>query len=152
MPDLTEYGLPRPGTGLYTRARQGAIPVQDVGLVKAVRRRLVEPVGAVESFDGDKVLLADGQMITPEVVIAATGYRPGLTELVGHLGLLDGRGRPVVHGRDIHPTAPGLHFTGYANPLSGMLRELALDAPRIAAALARHLSRQARQAPQAPQR
>ena len=32
VPDLAEYGLPRPDTGLYSRARQGAIPVQDVGL------------------------------------------------------------------------------------------------------------------------
>ncbi len=30
--------LPRPETGLYTRARQGATPVLDVGLVAAVRR------------------------------------------------------------------------------------------------------------------
>ncbi|MFI7276043.1 flavin-containing monooxygenase [Streptomyces sp. NPDC049879] len=136
LPDLTRYGLPRPATGLYSRVREGAIPVQDAGLVRAVKRGKVEPVGAVESFDGAEVRLADGTAITPEVVVAATGYRRGLEPLVGHLGLLDGRGRPLVHGRQTHPTAPGLYFTGYTNPISGMLRELARDAPKIAAAVA----------------
>ena len=137
VPDLGRHGLPRPTTGLYSRVREGAIPVQDVGLVKAVRKGLVRPVAAVSSFDGAKVTLADGATITPEVVIAATGYRRGLEPLVGHLGLLDGRGRPLVHGRQNHPAAPGLYFTGFTNPISGMLREIARDAEKIAAAIAR---------------
>lgn len=136
MPDLTEYGLPRPDTGLYTRVRQGAIPVLDTGMVRAVRKRQVEPVAAVESFDGDQVVLTDGETVSPDAVIAATGYRRGLEPLVGHLGVLDGQGRPLVHADRTHPGAPGLYFTGYSTPLSGMLRELSRDAPRIAAAIA----------------
>ncbi|MGH3314429.1 MAG: flavin-containing monooxygenase [Streptomyces sp.] len=137
IPDLSGYGLPRPDTGLYTRARQGAIPVQDVGLIEAVRRGRVEPVAALESFDGAKVQLADGGTVTPDVVIAATGYERGLEDLVGPLGVLDAQGRPLAHGRRTHPGAPGLYFTGYTNPLSGMLRELSLDARRIALAISR---------------
>ena len=37
VPDLAAYGLPRPARGLYSRVREGAIPVQDVGLIDAVR-------------------------------------------------------------------------------------------------------------------
>ncbi|MDF9813774.1 NAD(P)/FAD-dependent oxidoreductase [Streptomyces sp. SPB162] len=138
VPDLSAYGLARPTTGLYSRVRDdGAIPVQDVGLIDAIRARRVEPVAAVESFDGDKVVLADGSRISPEVVIAATGYRRGLEPLVGHLGVLDSNGRPVVHGPHTPPGAPGLYFTGFTNPISGMFRELAIDARRIARAAAR---------------
>lgn len=137
VPDLTEFGLPRPETGLYSRVREGAIPVQDVGLIDAVRARRVEPVAAVEEFADDKVRLADGTAISPEVVIAATGYRRGLEPLVGHLGVLDDRGRPVVHGARTPPGAPGLYFTGFTNPISGMFREMAIDARRIARAVAR---------------
>lgn len=136
-PDLTRHGLPRPETGLYTRARQGATPVLDVGLVAAVRRGKVEPVAAVESFDGGKVTLADGETLSPEVVVAATGYRRGLEDLVGQLGVLDSRGLPRAHGRRTHAAAPALYFTGFSNPLSGTLRELSLDARRIARAVAR---------------
>ncbi|MFF9351002.1 flavin-containing monooxygenase [Streptomyces sp. NPDC014734] len=137
VPDLTAHGLPRPDTGLYSRVREGAIPVQDVGLIDAVRAGHVVPVAAVESFDGDTVVLADGERITPDAVIAATGYRRSLEGLVGHLGVLDARGRPVVHGRRTPKQAPGLYFTGFTNPISGMLRELALDAGKIAKRLAR---------------
>ncbi|WP_069171267.1 flavin-containing monooxygenase [Streptomyces griseus] len=136
VPDLSAQGLPRPDTGLYSRVREGAIPVQDVGLIDAVRSGRVVPVAAVESFDGDAVVLADGSRVTPDAVIAATGYERALEGLVGHLGVLDARGRPVVHGGRAPEQAPGLYFTGFTNPISGMLREIALDARRIAAKLA----------------
>ncbi|MFD7434532.1 flavin-containing monooxygenase [Streptomyces sp. NPDC059861] len=137
VPDLAEHGLPRPGTGLYSRVTEGAIPVQDVGLVDAIRKGEVEIVAAVDSFDGEKVVLADGHRIGPEAVVAATGYVRALEPLVGHLDVLDARGRPVTHGARTPKDAPGLYFTGFTNPISGMLRELARDAEKIARAVAR---------------
>lgn len=139
VPDLSAYGLPRPSTGLYSRVRQGAIPVQDVGLIDAVRRGAVEPVAAVDAFDGGEVVLADGSRITPDAVVAATGYRRALEGTVGHLDVLDERGRPRTSGGRTAAGAPGLHFTGFTNPISGAFREMALDADRIAKAVARHL-------------
>ncbi|CAM5559122.1 MULTISPECIES: flavin-containing monooxygenase [Streptomyces] len=136
-PDLTAHGLPRPDTGLYSRVKQGAIPVQDAGLIDAVRTGKVEIVAAVEAFEDGEVVLADGSRVSPDAVIAATGYVRALEGLVGHLGVLDGHGRPVVHGGRTSAQAPGLYFTGFTNPLSGMLRELAIDAGRIAKAVAR---------------
>ncbi|MFG2354405.1 flavin-containing monooxygenase [Streptomyces sp. NPDC048521] len=138
-PDLSAHGLPRPDTGLYSRVRQGAIPVQDVGLVDAVRQGKVEIVAAVEAFEDGKVVLADGSRLSPDAVIAATGYVRALEGLVGHLGVLDERGRPVVRGGRTPGQAPGLYFTGFTNPISGMLREMALDARRIAKAVAKRL-------------
>ncbi|MFD5101054.1 flavin-containing monooxygenase [Streptomyces albidochromogenes] len=137
VPDLSAHGLPRPSTGLYSRVREGAIPVQDAGLIAAVKRGAVEPVAAVESFEQDKVVLADGTRISPRAVIAATGYRRALDGLVGDLGVLDARGRPVVHGARTPPKAPGLYFTGFTNPISGMFREMALDARKIAERIAK---------------
>ncbi|WP_445394980.1 flavin-containing monooxygenase [Streptomyces sp. LE64] len=139
LPDLSAHGLPRPGSGLLARAGQGALPIVDTGFVKAVRAGRIEVVAAVESFAGGEVVLADGERIAPESVIAATGYERGLAPLVGHLGVLAADGRPLVHGRRCAKDAPGLYFTGFTNPISGMLRELARDAPRIAAAVARGL-------------
>lgn len=141
VPDLSRHGLPRPRTGLYSRVRQGAIPVQDVGLIDAVRAGRVEPVAAVRSFAGGEVTLADGSVITPDVVIAATGYRRALEDLVGDLVPLDERGRPAVHGRRTSRQAPGLYFTGFTNPISGMLRELAHDAEKIAKSITRALAK-----------
>ncbi|MFF4589040.1 flavin-containing monooxygenase [Streptomyces sp. NPDC001388] len=140
IPDLSSYGLPRPDTGLYTRARQGAIPVQDVGLIDAIRGGRVEVVAAVEGFeDGGKVVLADGTRISPDAVVAATGYVRALEDLVGHLDVLDERGHPLAHGARTPKNAPGLYFTGFTTPISGTLRELSIDAERIAKAVGRHL-------------
>ncbi|WP_432215465.1 flavin-containing monooxygenase [Streptomyces subrutilus] len=139
-PDLSAYGLPRPATGLYSRVREGAIPVQDVGLIDAVRAGRVEPVAAVEGFEGPEVLLADGSRITPDAVVAATGYRRALEGLAGGLeGVLDERGEPRAHGARTPAQAPGLYFTGFTNPISGMFREMARDAEKIARAVQRHL-------------
>lgn len=139
VPDLSAYGLPRPSTGLYSRVKEGAIPVQDVGLIDAVRAGRVEPVAAVDSFDGDGVVLADGSRITPDAVIAATGYRRALEAVVGDLGVLDERGHPLVQGDRTSAHAPDLYFTGFSNPISGNFREMAMDAEKIARAIARTL-------------
>jgi hypothetical protein len=109
-----------------------------VGLIRAVQRGTVEPVAGVEAFEGDgKVLLLDGTVVAPECVIAATGYRRGLEDLVGHLGVLDERGQPRVRAGQMLGEAPGLHFTGFTNPISGMLREISREADRVARAIVR---------------
>ncbi|MEU6179345.1 flavin-containing monooxygenase [Streptomyces coeruleorubidus] len=147
VPDLSAHGLPRPGTGLYTRVTEGAVPVQDVGLIDAVRKGRVEVVAAVEGFEDGKVLLADGTRLSPDAVVAATGYTRALEGLVGHLDVLDARGRPLALGPRSPQTAPGLYFTGFTNPISGMLREMAIDAVRIAKAVARDGSGRASRSP-----
>lgn len=132
VPDLSAHGLPRPATGLYSRVKEGAIPVQDVGLIDAIRKGRVEVVAAVEGFENSEVLLTDGTRITPDTVIAATGYTRALDGLVGHLDVLDGRGGPLVNGARAPQNAPGLYFTGYVTPISGTFREVAIDAEKIA--------------------
>jgi putative flavoprotein involved in K+ transport len=74
--DLSKYGMPRPGRGLYSRVRKDErIPILDVGLVGALKRGEVEGVAAVAGFEGAEVVLADGTRLGPDAVIAATGFR-----------------------------------------------------------------------------
>lgn len=140
-PDLTAFGMPRAGADLYSRVLAGRVPVQDVGVVAAIRARRVEPVAAVERVEGAEVVLEDGTRLRPDALLLATGYRTGLDALVGSLGVLDDRERPVVHGAHEPPGAVGLWFTGFTNPISGMLRELRIDAERIAARIASRTGR-----------
>jgi hypothetical protein len=109
-------------------------PVLDVGLVDAVRSRRVEVVAAVERFDDGEVVLADGTRLAPHAIVAATGFRPVLEPLVGHLGVLDERGLP--RPRDAaEPAAPGLWFIGLRPELSGLLRQAGREARRIVDAI-----------------
>ena len=137
--DLSEHGLPLPPPGAYSKfLRDDVTPILDVGLVPLLKQGKVEIVAAVDSFDGDDVVLADGGRIQPDAVIAGTGFKRGLEPLVGDLGLVEPqKGRPTVHGAETHPNAPGLHFIGYTNPISGMFREIAIDARRIAKTIAK---------------
>ena len=137
IPDLTEFGLPRPAVGPATNFRaRGQIPILDIGFVAAVRDRRVEVVPGVDAFQPDGVVLADGSVIHPDAVIAATGFKTGLEPLVGHLGVLDASGRPVVHNEHVDPRAPRLHFVGYRLFLGGTL----LEAGRAGRAVARALA------------
>lgn len=139
--NLSRYGLPRPPLGVATLAKKQQAPAYDEGFVASVKTGRIEIVAAVEGFDGADVLLADGSRVQPDAVIAATGYRRGLEPLVGHLGVLDGRGTPLVHGGRQHPAAPGLFFTGFRSDLSGQLRLMRFDARGIARAAARRRKR-----------
>jgi putative flavoprotein involved in K+ transport len=134
IPDLAAQGLPRPKMGVRTSfITTGTTPVLDVGIVDAVRRGRVEIVAAVESFDGSDVLLTDGSRIDPDVVIAATGFRAGLDDLVGHLDVLDRRGLPAATDGDA--VLPGLWFVGFMPTLGGQLREGSIAARNVAAAV-----------------
>ena len=98
VPDLSSYGLPRPTTGLYSRVSEGSVPLQDVGLIAAVQARRSSRSPRSSRSTTARVVLADGSRVTPDVVVAATGYRRGLEPLVGDLDVLDDRGLPRVHG------------------------------------------------------
>jgi len=129
--DLTEYGLPVPEEGVFSRLRRlGVAPaIVDHEWIDAIKDGRVEVVGGVVMLDETGVVLADGARIEPTAVIAATGYRCGLEPIVGHLGVLGERGVPVVHGG--RPAAPGLRFVGY-EPRPAHLGYLGAEA-RVAA-------------------
>lgn len=140
--DLGEHGLPRPERGLKEQFEASdTVPIIDVGLADQLRAGRVEPVAAVTGFDGEAVVLADDSRIEPDVVVAATGYRRALEPLVGHLGVLDDTGRPIVHAAATAPGAPGLRLIGLTNPLKGLLLQINIDARLVARAVARDLAR-----------
>jgi putative flavoprotein involved in K+ transport len=132
IPDLAPYGLPVPPEPLgVTFTRKWMLPILDVGIVDAVRAGRVRVVAAVERFEGENVVLADGSLITPDAVVAGTGFRPALEPLVGHLGVLDERGRPTAA-----TPLPGLHFVGFTVTLGGLLRGIGIEARQLAESIA----------------
>ena len=146
--DLSAYGLPTPKDGLYERIlRDDSIPLVDVGFLAALKAGDVTVVPGVVGFDGGHVIHADGLPRRADVVVAATGYKHGLEPLVGHLGVLGNDGRPTVRRGRTHPAAPRMWFTGYTNPISGMFRELGIDAKHIARAAAAELNARGTEAP-----
>lgn len=134
--DLSTYGIPKAPRGIATQqARDDVTPTLDVGLLRALKAGRVTVVAAVSGFTPDAVVLADGTELHPDAVVLATGYRRGLEALVGGLGVLDRNGRPLVNAEMQLSAHPGLFFLGYSNPLTGNLRQLGIDARKIATAI-----------------
>jgi hypothetical protein len=136
--DLSEFGLPVPEEGTFSRLRRlGVAPaIVDKVVVEAIRERRIEIVAGVESLDEAGVGLADGTRIEPDAVIAATGYRSCLEPMVGHLDVLDAHGAPRAFAAD--PAAPGLRFVGYIH-IPAQLRYGGREGKRAAKAIAREL-------------
>jgi cation diffusion facilitator CzcD-associated flavoprotein CzcO len=136
--DLSRWGLTMPEEGNFSRiARLGAGPSATIvnrSVIKAIRAGKIEVVPAVEDLAAEGVLLADGSVLRPDAVIAATGYTTGLAPIVGHLGMLDDRGRPRVNGGPA--AAPGLRFSGYTPNINNLYHEGHRTAEEIARELA----------------
>ena len=123
--------LPEPAAPMMELLTGCKEPMTADGIVELIRAGRVRVVAAVAELDATGALLDDGTHVDADHVIAATGYRPGLEPLVGHLGVLDPDGRPT----DLVPR-PGLGFVGFRVPLTGTLWAIDRDARRVAAALA----------------
>jgi cation diffusion facilitator CzcD-associated flavoprotein CzcO len=110
--DLAQYGLPIPKDGPFAAAARNDPPtVVDAEVIGAIRDGSIEVVTTVEGFAPRSVSLADGTRLDADVVICATGYRPGLGRLVGHLGVLNQQGSPIRLAPE--SAAHGLWFIGY---------------------------------------
>jgi cation diffusion facilitator CzcD-associated flavoprotein CzcO len=134
--DLTEYGLPTPEEGVFSRlARLGVAPaIVDKEVIQAIKDRRIEIVGGVESLEEGGVTLTGGARIEPDAVIAATGYRCALEPVVGHLEVLDEHGVPRSPTGD--EAAPGLRFIGF-QPRPAHLGLIGREATYVAKAIAR---------------
>ena len=139
--DLEAKGLRRPPTGVKTYVKtQARVPTIDAGpFTSAVRDGGICIVGAVDALDGDTVVLKDGARVGADLVVAATGYRPCLEPLIGHLGVLDDRGWPWWAPATNHIRLPGLYVLGFGDPTRGNLRGLRLDASSVATTIRRQL-------------
>jgi cation diffusion facilitator CzcD-associated flavoprotein CzcO len=137
--DLTAFGLPTPEEGVFTRVhlRHRVPSLVDIEVIDAIRDGSIQVVSALDSFDGDKVVLADGSRLDADAVVLATGYDSGVEPLVGHLGVLDANGLPVKMGE--HAAAPGLRFVGY-DLRPTFIGHLARQSRRVAKQIARELS------------
>jgi putative flavoprotein involved in K+ transport len=137
--DLSQYGLAEPAEGFFARAlREQKVPaIVDPEMIGAIKARRIEIVPAVDSVDEAGARLAGGTTITPDAIIAATGYDTALGPVVGHLGVLDARGVPAIHGGP--PAAPGLRFIGF-RPRPAQVGLVGREARRAAKGVRRDLA------------
>ncbi|MGY1668738.1 flavin-containing monooxygenase [Geodermatophilus sp. SYSU D00696] len=138
--DLRGVGLPVPAEGPFTRMRRpgdAGPAVVDRAVVRDLRAGRITVVPAVERLGEDGAHLAGGRTEQVDAVVAATGFRPDLDPLVGHLGVLDGHGVP--RALDARPALPGLRFVNFGMR-PGLLAAAGPRATAAAAAVLREVS------------
>lgn len=137
MGDLTKYGLHKLPRGPASQIQHNArIPLIDVGTIELIKRGQITVCPGIERFTEEGVLFTDGNQRKFDAVILATGFRPRVNAfLEGVSAVYDENGTPSSSGREA--PIPGLYFCGYYVSPTGMLREIALEARRISAAIAR---------------
>ena len=132
--NLKKYHLSKHPDGVATRLiKEGVAPAFDNGFIAALKAGRVTVLPQIEGFDGGEVLLAGGGRVRPDVVICATGYSPGLENMVGHLGVLDDYGNPAYSGPEAHLEFEGLWFMGMKPRLPGVFYAARGEARRLAA-------------------
>ena len=130
--DIRTVGLRRLPYGPNAQiARDRHIPLLDIGTMDHIRagRSRIHP--DIRRFSEDGVVFVDADALKVDAVVLATGYRPGLDQfLVPWREVCDDKGIPEVSGG--HTALPGLFFCGQFVSPAGMLREIKLEAARIA--------------------
>lgn len=133
--DLSSWGIQRPAMGLNQMIEeQGRIPMLDIGTLAMVKAGRIRVRPGVRQVMANGVRFADGREEPYEGIVLATGYDTGLAQFIdGFDAIADSRGRPHRFGEETG--IPGLYFVGFRNPSTGALREIAREAPRVAAAI-----------------
>jgi cation diffusion facilitator CzcD-associated flavoprotein CzcO len=134
--DFTKYGLKRLPYGAMTQIkRHGRVPMIDIGALKLIREGKIRVHPGVARFTKAGVKFDDGVERAFDAVVLATGYAPSLGFLGDALDqLVDEQGIPRNSGHE--SALPGLYFCGYYVAATGMLREISVEARRIAGHIA----------------
>lgn len=123
---LEKHGIVRPKQGILQGIEAGRIPVIDVGTVAAIKQGRIGIGPDIASFTGDGVKFADGVEKKFDAAIFATGYRPGYdTFLPAELS-------PKKSGVNARATELGVYLVGFYNPVTGLLREIGIEAQAVA--------------------
>jgi cation diffusion facilitator CzcD-associated flavoprotein CzcO len=135
--DLTKFGLPPAPLGGASRLKSDYTAIAtDDGAVRAIKAGRIAVLPGIREFTKQGVILDNGNLIGPDIVIAATGYRPGLETMVGKLDVLDERGVPLFNGSGTDPNLPGLWFTGMRPNIRGCFANARIQAKAIAKGIA----------------
>ncbi|RWC30843.1 MAG: NAD(P)/FAD-dependent oxidoreductase [Mesorhizobium sp.] len=124
---LEKYGLKRPKQGMLQQISEASrIPTIDIGTVRKIREGAIKVAPDIAEITEQGARFADGGHGEFDAIIFATGFRPG------HARLLEPGVQPGRSGVNARASELGLYLIGFHNPVTGLLREISIEAKRIA--------------------
>jgi cation diffusion facilitator CzcD-associated flavoprotein CzcO len=135
--DLEEFGLRRASRGPLTRMiERGRTPLIDIGTIAKIRKGRIKVFPGVQRSDASVVHFDDGQSVACDAIVLATGYFPNLKSLVPDLAERFPAAGGPARG-DLHPAGDGLYFCGFNAAATGLLRQIGIEAEKIAVSIDR---------------
>ncbi len=128
--NFEKLGLRRAAKGPRQMVEEdGHVPLIDIGTLARIRDGSIRVRGGIDRLTADGVVFSDGKQESFDAIVLATGFRPDLRRLVPGIDVFDAKGMPRITGK---PSTPGLYFCGQITVPTGQLREIAIEAERIA--------------------
>jgi cation diffusion facilitator CzcD-associated flavoprotein CzcO len=136
--DFEKLGLRRAAKGPRQMVEQDRhVPLIDIGTLAKIRDGSIGVRGGIDRLSADGVVFDDGKQERFDAIVLATGFRPDLRRLLPGVDVFDAQGMPRLTGKP--SGAPGLYFCGQITVPTGQLREIAIEAERIAASAKAYL-------------
>ena len=135
-----KLGLRRASKGpIQMVAEDGRVPMIDIRALGRIRDGSIKVRGGIDRFVPEGVAFADGGIEAFDAIVLATGFRSDLRRLIPDVeGVLNADGAPRATGQVT--SAPGLYFCGQIVSPTGQLREIGLEAERLAKAVRQYLA------------
>jgi cation diffusion facilitator CzcD-associated flavoprotein CzcO len=129
---VESLGLQRAAKGPRQMVEEdGRVPLIDVGTLAKIRDGSIKIRGGIDRITSDGVVFTNAAEEKFDAIILATGFRPDLRRLIPDVdGVFDAHGMPRLTGQAT--AAPGLYFCGHITSPTGQLREIGIEAQRIA--------------------
>ncbi len=130
--DIAKLGLIKKPYGPFEEIkRDGHIPVLDIGTIKHIRQKHIHVYGDIDRIQNDTIWFLDGKKEDFSAIVAAVGYNSDYANIIDvEISRVEDLKLPVnkqkYFGKD------GLYFCGFWIAPTGQIREIALDAQKIA--------------------
>jgi cation diffusion facilitator CzcD-associated flavoprotein CzcO len=130
--DITKLGLKKMPYGPFEEIeKDGKIPVLDIGTIKHIRQGHIKIYGDIDHIENSTVYFSDGEQKDFDAIVAGIGYYRDYAEIIDvdksrfdDLKLCISKQK--YFGKD------SLYFCGFWIGSTGQIREIALDAQKIA--------------------
>ncbi|MEP7165427.1 MAG: NAD(P)/FAD-dependent oxidoreductase [Ferruginibacter sp.] len=135
--DITKLGLKKSIYGPQEQIlKQKRIPLLDIGTIKLIKQGHIKVYGDIQRIEGNRIYFEDNRQRHFDAIIMATGYEHDLESFLepGQERIND-MNNPIskqsYFGKD------GLYFCGFYVSPTGMLREIGIEAKKIAKDIAK---------------
>lgn len=130
--DLAKLGLKKKSYGPFEEIKKdGAIPVMDIGTVKHIKKGNIKVFGEIDHMEGNTVYFSDWKREDFDAIIACIGFDSNNAEIVA-VNKNRFEDLKVCVDKQKHFGEDGLYFCGFWVGPTGQIREIALDAQKIA--------------------